>query len=166
MTTTTSRRAILAGAAALPALAAPDALAATLTPDPIFAAIETHKATFMRRMETGAALSRIRDFGPDDREAEHATADDMAREADEAAAFDLVLIEPTTVADVLALIDYVNEFNQGKFQCEDGWYSASYHWPVGFEFEGLDTDPGDGRGMADAMLLNVRDALATLAVRS
>ena len=42
MTTTTTRRALLAGAAALPALAAPAALA-SLAPDPIFAAIEHHR---------------------------------------------------------------------------------------------------------------------------
>ena len=52
MTTTTSRRAILAGVAALPALATP-ALSASTT-DPIFAAIERHRETdaeFDRRYE-------------------------------------------------------------------------------------------------------------------
>jgi hypothetical protein len=41
MTTTTSRRAILAGAASMPALAIP--AIATATSDPIYAAIERHK---------------------------------------------------------------------------------------------------------------------------
>jgi hypothetical protein len=45
MTTTTSRRAILAGAAALPALATSQALAnfSNLTPDPIFAALDAYR---------------------------------------------------------------------------------------------------------------------------
>ena len=63
---TTSRRAILAGAAALPALAVPAALAASPA-DPIFAAIESHRAA---RREVSNALRerwRLEDALPKDR---------------------------------------------------------------------------------------------------
>jgi hypothetical protein len=57
MTMTASRRAIVAGVASLPAIAALPAVASNLSvePDPIFAAIEAHRLTFMRRMDVGAA---------------------------------------------------------------------------------------------------------------
>jgi len=45
MTTTTSRRAVLAGAATMPALAVP-AIATAAEPDPIFAAIERHRSAW------------------------------------------------------------------------------------------------------------------------
>jgi hypothetical protein len=57
MTTTTSRRAILAGAAMLPVASLPAVASPALTssePDPIFAAIEKH------HVSTAAFMDRIR----------------------------------------------------------------------------------------------------------
>ena len=127
---------------------------------------------FTRRMEASAAAFVIPTSGPNYVEAEHGplhAADVECREADEDAALDLTDVQPTTMAGVLALIDYVNDFNQGKFRLNDDWCSAPYNWPAAssFEFEGSEIDDDDNEcGMAFAVLLNIRNALAAMAVQS
>ncbi len=137
-------------------------------PDPIFGAIERHRVTFMRRMEAGAALSPVRHSDPKRPELERA--DNDAREVDETAALELIGVMPTTMAGVLALLDYVSDFNQGKFRFKNGWQSAPYNWPPvdAFDFAGIeiDDDTESDCGMAFAVLLNVRNALAAMAVQS
>ena len=170
MTTTTSRRAILAGAAALPALAMPAIASATV--DPIFALIEAHRVAFPRRLEAQRATGEIPLLeDPDCGEADRAlhAADDEAFEADMNAAFALVTVPPTTMAGVLALIDYVDNFNRGKFKLNDDWYSADYMWSNAGRFDWDDEylDKIECRcGMEFAILLNVRAALESLAVQS
>jgi hypothetical protein len=134
--------------------------------DPIFALIEAHKVAFMRRMAASAALFDVPDTSK--RHKALVAADNKARDVDEDAAFKLITVEPTTMAGVLALINYVEAFNQQKFQYKKGWNSAPYNWPDAsqFEFEGINDDPDGDCGMAFAILINVRDALKTLAAQS
>jgi len=159
MTTTTSRRAILAGAASLPALAIP-AAAVTAPPDPILALIEAHKAAFRIRLQKLA----IHFADEEDKGAEAAS--NKAMDASVSAAMSLVDTTPTTIAGVVALIAYVDSFNRGAFKVEDMQSSVS-EWPGGnlvdekiYEASG---ESGE-LGFAFAVLLNVGDALAALAV--
>ena len=167
----TSRRAFLTTATALAAGSAVNvaavvkARAADIPADPILAAIEAHKAAFIRRLETSKPRGCMRRSDRD--YAASAAADDEACEAADEAAFELGDTQPTTLAGVLALIDYVRDFNKGKFRLDDVWASAPYNWPSAdaFDFEDISDDGGEC-GMAYAVLLNVRHALAALAVQS
>lgn len=107
MTTTTTRRAMLAGAAALPALASspahPDIWAPR--PDPIFAAIERHRAAMAECHDAVAVSSALRDDAPEHAAAQAIT--DRASAALDAAGEDLGAIEPTTTAGLLAVLGYV-----------------------------------------------------------
>jgi hypothetical protein len=88
-----SRRAVLAGIATAPALAAP-ALALS-GPDPIFAAIERHKATYVALglSEEGAV--------------------DAAVDAETDASRKMAATVPTTLAGLLALLRYVEKMHNG-----------------------------------------------------
>jgi hypothetical protein len=133
--------------------------------DPIFALIEAHGRAFWKRMEAGAAYFEL-DYVHPKYEAGKAAHDALANVADEAA-MQLIEVQPTTMAGVMALIDYVDDFNQGKFRFNDEWCSAPYNWPDGLvDDDRYSDDPDDDCGMAFAVLLNVRDALQTLAVQS
>jgi hypothetical protein len=162
MTTTTSRRAILAGAAALAAVPAITATAG-YSPDPIFAVIEAHKAAFRNYLQTSA----VHFADEEDKVAEAAGLE--ARSDCNDVAMNLVDIEPTTMAGVVALIDYVDSFNRGDFTFED-MKSSVCEWPGGMlvDEETYDEAGAEGGelGFAFAVLLNVRDALAGLAVQS
>ena len=76
--TTTSRRAILAGAAAL---ATVPAVAVSPTLDPIFAAIERHRDTFIQHAKASSAQAEEPDFGPEHRPDQHAAIQAAASEA-------------------------------------------------------------------------------------
>jgi len=102
---TTSRRAILAGAATLPALAVP-AVAGSLTPDPIFAAIERHRAAYE---EHGRVLEAVN--AEEDPET-HWTNDERvaaACDADCDALRALVQTVPATFAGAAAMLRYLVE---------------------------------------------------------
>jgi hypothetical protein len=171
MITSKTRRAVLAGAASLPALAAPRAFASIPSADPIFAAIERHKSAYRHSMECGRISVHTNDVksspGYDpvlckavlraNDDADHATTD---------AAFALTTIRPTTMAGILALIHYVEAFNAGAFFLEpnpgakvDDWRSAPMFWP-----ETKDDDEIDLFGYA--VLANIRCALEAMAVQS
>ena len=83
-TITTSRRAVLAGAAALPALAAPAALAAVSTADPVLAAIERYRKTYARLNECLTIAEDMREVLKEQAgaAAEVRTKDCMQRRAD------------------------------------------------------------------------------------
>jgi len=137
MSTMTSRRAVLAGAATLPALTMP-ALADAQADDPIFAAIERHRAAWAeleRRTSVTIRLENI--LPPDHRKAHHrdepsagegddprwtaAMADwSQASDASEDAAAELLTIKPATVAGVAALLDYGYEFETAPLRAEWG----------------------------------------------
>jgi ABC-type phosphate/phosphonate transport system substrate-binding protein len=132
MTSKTSRRAVLAGAAALPALAVP-AIAMTAFADPIFAAIDRHKtayAEFVRVVrleeklhETIPAERRTRYHVEDRYNSEMIANEDPAwtkyqdawfatNDAADERAIDLLNVAPTSIAGVAALLDYVATFEK------------------------------------------------------
>jgi hypothetical protein len=152
--TAISRRSALAGVASLTvpstALAA---YSATSIVDPIFAAIERH-----REGDTP-------DWGPDCDEAKLAVVekeDDAAYQANEDAAMALTTIRPTTIAGILALLEYVEFFNAGGIFLPDdrvNWSSAAMFWPR------IERDhESDEYGYL--ILANVRAALDAQEVRS
>jgi hypothetical protein len=165
-----SRRAILAGIATAPALAAP-ALALNAGPDPIFDLIERHKVAF----RTSQEAARIRSGTVDVERSpkydpvkckEALEADSAAGDAATDAANALITVRPTTIAGVLALIRYVEAFNAGAFFLEpypedtaSDWQSGPMFWP-----ESNDEDEIDLWGYA--VLANVRRALEATAVVS
>jgi len=180
MTTTTSRRAVLAGIATAPALAGSTltlagatALShqASLGPDPIFAAIEQHKVAFRISQEAG----RIRfytvdaEWAPEYDPVKLEAADEASSVADDDyddAANALLTVRPTTMAGVLALIRHVEAFNAGAFFLEpypdravSNWQSSPMFWP-----ESKDEDEIDLWGYY--VLANVRSALEAMAVVS
>jgi hypothetical protein len=114
---TTSRRDVLAGIATAPALSAP-ALALMSGPDPIFAAIERHKAR-------NAAFSNALQGEPETASPEHdewlrgeAAAGDAEREA----SAEMVATVPTTLVGLLASLLYVEQehIRGERFLDEDG----------------------------------------------
>src|SRR5262249_5458058 len=134
-------------------------------PDPIFAAIERHKVSFEYRAKVGDLACCTPTNEEPDNVAIH-KASDEADEANFVAAFQLAKTTPTTMAGIVALIDYVEAFNKGQFGGINGdWYSAPWNWPspCQFDFGGVWDDE---LGMSYAVLLQVRDALNALAVRS
>ncbi len=167
---TTSRRAVLAGIAAAPALAVP-ALAATVndfTVDPIFAAIEKHKEAFRIYHEAARVRMHTVDakWSPEyDADALEVAqqAEDAGYEAHEDAAYALTEVRPTTMAGVLALLRYVEDFNSGAFFLEplpgsavSDWQSSTIAWPADKDENGLDV-------FGYAFLANARAALEAIA---
>jgi hypothetical protein len=115
-TPTPTRRAILAGIATAPALAVP-ALAIGNEPDPIFAAIERHKAL-------NAAFAEVL-HGMCEFEAQHGVAaagiDEWERREEEAgnteraACDEMIATAPTTLPGLLALFRYIEgEHGRGE----------------------------------------------------
>jgi hypothetical protein len=164
--TAISRRSALAGVASLTvpstALAA---YSATSIVDPIFAAIERHREAYMLRLTAGRIRGDTPDWGPDCDEAKLAVVekeDDAAYQANEDAAMALTTIRPTTIAGILALLEYVEFFNAGGIFLPDdrvNWSSAAMFWPR------IERDhESDEYGYL--ILANVRAALDAQEVRS
>ena len=101
---TTSRRAVLAGAASLPALAV-SAVAGSLTPDPIFAAIEAHRLADDAYGEAACA----HDVAKGEERERLELALSQATLAEDSARWDLGDVTPTTAAGCIALLTYVHE---------------------------------------------------------
>jgi hypothetical protein len=171
---TIGRRALVAGvataAAAIPSVSGLPADAAAA--DPIYAAIERHKAAYRLAMVAGRVRSNTVDakWSPDYDAVECRRvqeADLEATHASDTAARALTTIRPTTMAGVLALICYVQEFNAGAVflepdpsvdESEVEWRSAPMFWPESNDDE-IDL-------FGYAILANVRLALEAMAVRS
>jgi hypothetical protein len=112
-----SRRAVLTGIATAPALAGSTltlagATALSLRPDPIFAAIERHRATWA---ELNTRCSALSDAGTPEAEAEL----DRIMDADGEAAGELAGTEPMTLAGAIALLRYVAECDDYSFEDEE-----------------------------------------------
>lgn len=160
-----TRRSLLAGAAALPALAVPHGAAAT-SADPIFALIERHKAAFRRWQRCGRTRCETVEvpgapgYDVDALSAAEAAHQTATAESDDAAQA-LTIIPPATAAGVLALLQYVDAFNAGALSDSKGtdWQSRPYLWPEGEDEDGIDT-------FGYAILSNARRALEAMAVRS
>lgn len=148
MTTTTSRRAVLAGTAtALAAgaavnLAAIVAAKADLSPrgemsDPIFAAIERHRAAVLRWLEALEVYGVMRrgDHGYEDARLKESEAGDDQSEAAET----LIETVPTTFAGILALTEYLAAYNAGgvKLSTRKGLHSSVHDWPA-IEEDGIE----------------------------
>lgn len=122
---THTRRSVLAGAAAATIPTAAIASVTSAVPDPIFAAIERHRALYLKRLVTS---NKYCDF---DDEKDWA-ADTASRQAVKAAGRAIIETTPTTMAGVLALLDYVREFNTGGLALPDdawNWHSTANDWP-------------------------------------
>jgi len=169
MTMNTSRRAILAGAASLPALAVPVLAGTNL--DPIFAAIERHKVAFRASQVAGRIKSNTVDaeWAPEYDAVKCKAAENANSVADDAAddaANALTTIRPTTKAGVLALIHHVEAFNAGAFFLEpcpedtvSDWQSKPMFWPASNDEDDIDL-------FGYSVLANVRRALESLVVQS
>jgi hypothetical protein len=95
---TMNRRALVAGAAILPAIAILAAAQCVLAPDPVFAAIEAHKmahAAWLAAMEAADTVNE----DPDDAFGLNAAASERA----------MLKTVPTTLAGVAALVSWVHE---------------------------------------------------------
>jgi hypothetical protein len=164
-TTSTTRRAALAGAASLavvPALALP--CGAAQAPDPILAAIEAHKAAFQRALRTCRIASKM-DECDDPGHEEAVKYNEADWDAAANAAGELVDVTPATMAGLLALLDYVDAFNRKTFTLDDDpehFYSEHLLWPDNL----LADDETLEQPFAFWLLLNVRAALEAMTVQS
>lgn len=163
MNTNTTRRHILAGAAALPALAAPAALA-SLAPDPIFAAIEAHRAAYQAHIDLISNVPSIDDdliCSGAEYEATH--------ELSEQTAIDLTCIEPTTIAGVIALLAYVDHFNRGGITTQNRGSVYSYQdaWPETLQSDDVLSRRGKPLGLPFEcwIMRNAKEALEAISAR-
>ena len=139
-----TRRAILAGIAATPVLGVPIA-AASHGVDPIFAAIERHRAAEV------AMEDYVRGLGDEDIDPKCPGYDAVSEAADEAAWELMCNCVPTTLAGAAAALCYVAQ----------GGPSKGYEWPN----QWVD-DRGDEIDVVRDLIGNVAEALQTIAVRS
>lgn len=121
-----SRRTLVTSAAALPVLAAP-VVANASGPDPILAAIEAHRHA---HAATTAAHQAAADAGVDLEDREH----HWLMDKQDRAAFDLLEIEPTTVAGAAALLAYYAEV--------EGMYAHAQVFPEHLDVNGRPLDSG------------------------
>jgi hypothetical protein len=110
-----NRRTILAGAAAVPTLAIPAAGAASTfatasEPDPVFATVAAHREAFVEHMRAARLDGKLMRSDPG-AEASGAALD-AADEALEGATVELSVVVPTTMAGVVALLRYLEEFQE------------------------------------------------------
>jgi hypothetical protein len=103
-----SRRSLVTSAAALPVLAVPGlAIAAAAEPDPIFAALKTHRQAYLAAMKAAWVDFHL-EHGDEGKE-EAQAADGAARVVESDAQLDLKNTVPTTIVGVLALLRYIDE---------------------------------------------------------
>jgi TPP-dependent trihydroxycyclohexane-1,2-dione (THcHDO) dehydratase len=99
---TTTRRAVLAGAAAMPAIAMPAAVFAATTPDPIFPALDHH-----RKSEAAYLAACNEPTGDEATEQARETRVFKLCDKSSDALGELVAMTPTTVAGCAALLRYL-----------------------------------------------------------
>jgi hypothetical protein len=124
-----SRRTVLAGIAAAPALAVPALALSSAEPDPIFAAIEAHdramkhyhslESEFPGRSNWTAIEGCFLD--PDDpQEVRDMVVNSWkAYKAEDAAHLALLTTQPTTITGAAALLDYAAA-HSGRYACDQG----------------------------------------------
>jgi hypothetical protein len=164
MNSTTTRRTLVTGLAGVAVLTQATQAAPThvANADPIFAAIERHKAAYRLSSECSMRGANYPDFGDGHDPVVHKQIHDAeaaATKADKKAAFALTTTQPTTMAGVLALMRYVEDFNAGAFVLEDWGASRPFFWPETEDEDGIDK-------FGYALFANVRRSLNALAVRS
>lgn len=128
----TTRRAVLAGAATIPALSILSLPALGNEPDdPIYAAIERHKAAYIEQTYHSRICFHMSPNHPEYDAREEA--DSRPYEKRDAAAVDLANTQPTTLAGVFAFLEYIEQFNAGKFYNSVdplNWHSDAACWPT------------------------------------
>jgi hypothetical protein len=154
---TIDRRAVLAGAAAVPAAAIPVIALASGEPDPIFEAIQKHRDLWLQSATASRACVNAEEAADQEHDPrpyhghEHELeawerrnnlseliAERERLGAEEAsAAVELTNIAPTTMAGVLALIDYVDSFDRGELEICADWCSHWELWPCNIFAEEL-----------------------------
>jgi hypothetical protein len=138
--------------------------------DPIFAAIAAHREAFMLTLKAIKVRVPLHPRAPEAQAADAAVsaAHDVLAEAEIA----LIAIQPTTMAGVIALLDYIDDFHtQAIVLPED---PKNYHSEVSFLSDGLQDDRLINRFNGEPIELpfnfwimnNVREALQTLTMQS
>jgi hypothetical protein len=90
--------------------------------DPIFAAIEAHKAAYHRFSRAVDVSASLYPTDPHYEQAQESTG--AASETLESAGINLTDVLPTSFAGVIALLSYVDDFNRGKIG-----HSEYFLWP-------------------------------------
>lgn len=142
--------------------------------DPVFAAIDAHKIATARVAETSSVYNDLdakQLAGDDSVIAEHRAAyaaSQNACEAQDEAAVALSDVTPTTIKGTIALLQYVDDFNRGKFghyQGRQSCFTEHYQWP----HELVSDEVKDHRGRELPLpypywiMMNVQRALQTFA---
>src|SRR5262245_1740732 len=91
---------------------APPATLVGASADPIFAAIEAHRAAYVNLSRALSVLGKLHPTDPGYEEA-NANAETVGDEVFRRA-HDLAKIMPATLAGALALLEYIHFFNQGR----------------------------------------------------
>jgi hypothetical protein len=162
-----SRRSLVAGAAALPALAVP----AVAEADPTFAVIEAHRNALLDAMRSLKFLNEMYSTDP---RCPNAWAKNLAADhAEEIAQFELSSVVPTTIDGVFALMEYIEGLHTAKVGLpEDAVYYASVDdgdgydpWIRRFEVDDL-RSPHSGTPFQLPLIFlvmqNIRTALQSL----
>ena len=109
MTTKLSRRSALAALASTAAATATGAVQAIAEPDPIFALIERHRAASDAYSAGVSAYGRAEEQKLPDEMIQAEEQVHAASKARKESIEDLLSTEPTTIAGIAAVLDYVNE---------------------------------------------------------
>lgn len=129
-------------------------------PDPIFAAIETHKIAYQLWSKALRVEGRLHHYDPGYAEAEQAT--NQTSDALKEAGMAFAKIQPTTLDGVLALLSYIDAFNHGAFTHPSG-NSAHHVWPrIDGEEESIFTGAPTVLPWPYLVMNNIRRALAKL----
>ena len=127
-----NRRTILAGAAAVPALAIPAAGAASTfatasEPDPAFATVAAHREAFVEHMRAARLDGKLMRGDPGAEAT--AAALDAADEVYQEATLELSEVVPTTMAGVVALLRYLEKFQEQAIELPEAprqWHSGDH----------------------------------------
>ena len=125
-----NRRTILAGAAAVPALAIPGAASTFATasePDPVFVTVAGHREAFVEHMRAARLDGKL--MRGDPRAEASGAALDAADEVYQEATLELSEVVPTTMAGVVALLRYLEEFQEQAIELPEdprGWHSGDH----------------------------------------
>ena len=127
-----NRRVMLAGVAAAPVLAIPtpgttSTFAAASQPDPVFATVAAHREAFVEHMRAARLDGKLMRSDPG-AEATGAALD-AADEVYQEATLELSEVVPTTMAGVVALLRYLEEFQEQAIELPEAprqWHSGDH----------------------------------------
>jgi hypothetical protein len=126
--------------------------------DPIFAAIDEHRAAFTQKIAIACNTP-----SDDDDFINSGPVYDAAYDRTEKAAIELTNVRPATIAGVVTLLEYVDHFNRGCIRhTRRNYYSEHVFWPEDL----VDNDDTREMPFAYWLLENVREALAEIGRQS